>query len=369
MGFLKILAGALVVAFAVAFTYYNLQPGEVKFYNYSVKLPMFILVFLSVGIGFTLPVIYYQIREKALKRREEKILELLNLFWREYFGRAFGILRRFLTVEEFVPLYVRIKKELEGTPDLQLDLYNKGIAETSLAEIKFRKSLEDAKILLENALGKNQKNQRARKMLRSVYMGFGEWDKAEDLQREVLKEIEKERKPNEERVLASIIAEKYLATRDEALLKELWKLPLSKTSAAVLASKEGGEEIIDVAHTLGILNEVVKIMEEKNLLNPKLINLIEKYREELKDEVLYYIYLKLNMHEKLSDLRITLRELNLVKDKGRKLLELVRIWECDECGKEYTNYSSVCTNCLGVNTLKIKSEGAEGDSGPRKEAG
>ncbi|NPB05995.1 MAG: hypothetical protein GXO03_00150 [Aquificae bacterium] len=368
MGFLKVLLGALVVAFAVAFTYYNLQPGEVRFHNFSVKLPMFILVFLSVGIGFIVPVIYYQLREKALKRREEKIYELLNLYWREYLGKALQVLRKFITVEEFAPFYIRIKKELEGSPDIQLDLYSKGIAETSLAELKFRKSLEDAKILLENALGKNHKNLRAKRMLRSVYMAFKEWEKAEDLQREVLKEIEKERKLNEERALASLLAEKYMSVKDESALKELWKLPLSKTSAALLGSMEGGEEVLEAAANLGILNEVVKIMEERNLLSPKLVNLVESYREQLSDDVLYFLYLKLNMHDKLGELKPTLRELNLVKDKGRKLLSIVRMWECDECGKEYVRYDSVCPNCLSVNSLKVR-RGEEGARKPAKERG
>ncbi|NPA32344.1 MAG: hypothetical protein GXO04_01820 [Aquificae bacterium] len=368
MGVIKVLAGLLVLAFAVAFTYYNLQPGEVRFYNFSIKLPMFILVFLSVGIGFLIPAVYYQLREKALKKREEKIYELLNYFWRDYLGKAFAILKKFLIIEEFLPFYIRTKKEFNESLDVQLDLYNKGIAETALAELTFRKDLEEAMILLENALGKNHKNQKARKMLRSVYMVYRDYDKAEDLQREVLKDIEKERKVKEQRALASILAEKYLLTKDEVLLKELWSLPISKTSAAVLSSTVGGGEAFEAAYNLGILPEVIKIMEERNLLTPELLNLIENYRHAIPDDVLYYVYLKLNMKEKLKDLKPSLGELRAVKDKDSELLGLVRIWECDECGKEYVKYDSVCRNCLGVNTLKIKRE-EEVDNRPRKEGG
>lgn len=368
MGFLKVLVGLLILVFAVAFTYYNLQPGEVKFYDYSVKLPMFLLVFISVGLGFSAPVIYYQLREKALKRREEKVYQLLNLFWRDYLGKAFNLLRKFLIIEEFLPFYIRTKKEFSESLDVQLDLYNKGIAETALAELTFRKDLEEAMILLENALGKNHKNQRARKLLRSIYMVYGDYEKAENLQREVLKEIEKERKVKEERVLASILAEKYMVTKDELILKELWNLPISKTSAALLSSMVGGGEVFEAAYNLGILPEVIKIMEERNLLTPELLNLIENYKHTIPDDVLYYVYLKLNMNEKLKDINPSLGELKVVKDNDSKLLELVRIWECDECGKEYVRYNSVCRNCLGVNTLKIKRE-EDIDNRPYKEIG
>ena len=353
MGIVKALVGAVVLIFAIAFTYYNLQPGEVKFYNYSLKLPMFIIIFLSVGIGFAIPTVYYSLREKSIRRKEERVYEFLNLFWRDYLGKAFGILRKFLTVEEFIPFYIRTKKEFDESLDIQLDLYNKGIAETSLAEIKFRNSLEDAKILLENALGKNHRNQKARKLLRSVYMGFEEYDKAEELQREILKEIEKERRPKEEKALASILAEKFLKTQDKTLLGELWKLPITPISGAVL-STEGAPEIFDAANNIGILSEIVKVMEERNLLNPEIFNLIEKYKENISDDVLYYVYRKFNMEDKLSSVEPKNPELKLVSDKDKELLNIVRIWECSECGKEYINYNSVCVNCLSVNTFKIK---------------
>ncbi|GAB6065620.1 hypothetical protein JCM9492_07120 [Aquifex pyrophilus] len=368
MGVIKALGGLIFVAFAVAFTYYNLQPGEVRFYNVSVKLPMFLLVFISAGLGFTLPVIYYQLRERVLVSREERIYRLLNLFWRDYLGKAFDILRKLLTVEEFLPFYIRTKKEFGESLDVQLDLYNKGIAETALAEITFRKDLEEAKILLENALGKNQRNQKARKLLRSVYMLYGEYEKAENLQREILKEVEKERKAKEERALASILAEKYMQDKDELILKELWSLPVSKTSGALLSSMVGGGEVFEAAYTLGILPEVIKIMEEKNLLTPELLNLIENYRNAIPDEVMYYVYLKLNMKEKIGELNIKLEELKKVMEKDGELLELVRIWECEECGKEYTKYNSVCRNCLGVNTYRIK-RGERGDNRPLEKAG
>ncbi|AAC07471.1 tetratricopeptide repeat protein [Aquifex aeolicus] len=355
MGIIKLLFGFLFLIFAVAFTYYNLHMTEVKFYNFSLKLPMFIFFFLSVGIGFSIPTAYFLLREKALKKREEKILQLLNFFWRDYLGKAFDLLRKFLLIEEFMPFYIRTKKEFGESLDVQLDLYNKGIAETALAELTFRKDLDEARILLENALGKNQKNQRARKMLRSIYMVLEDYDKAEELQRQILKEIEKERKVEEQRVLASILAEKYSRENEEVILKELWSLPVSKTSGALLSSMVNGGEVFEAAFNLGILPEVIKIMEERNLLQPELLNLIENnYRSAVPDYVLYYVYLKLNMKEKLKELNVTLPELKLVKDKSPELLELVDIWECEECGKEYNKYTSVCRNCLGVNTLKIK---------------
>ena len=353
MGIIKTLIFLAFLIFAIAFTYYNLQTAEVKFYNYSFQVPVFILVFASFGLGLFFPVLYYTLRENALRKREEQIYSFLSLFWRGYLGRALSIFRRYLSREEFIPFYVRIKKEFKEPIDIQLDLYRKGIVETALAENKIPKDLDGARILLENALGKNYRNLKAKRLLRSLYLLKKNLDKAEELQREILTEIEEERRAYEQRALSTILAEKYLKEKDSVYLKELWQLPISKLSGAVLASVEGAESIFEAASNLGILNEVIKIMEEKNLLDPNLLSLIQGYKNHIHDDILYYVYQRLNMQEQANNLNIKNPDLKLVKGKGRKLLSLVRIWRCEECGKEFKNFNSVCSNCLAVNSFKI----------------
>ncbi len=353
MGIIKTIFFLVFLIFAIAFTYYNLQGAEVKFYKYSFKIPVFTLVFGSFGLGLFFPVIYYTIRENALRKREEQVYTFLSLYWRNYLGRAFPILRKYLTREEFIPFYIKIKKELGESTDIQLDLYRKGIVETALAEEKIPADLDGARILLENALGKNYRNLKAKRLLRSIYLLRRNLDKAEALQREVLAEIEEERRHEEQRVLSTILAEKYLKERDNLYLREMWQLPISRLSGAVLASVEGAESILEAASNLGILNEMIKIMEEKNLINPELLKLINAYRKLVYDDVLYYVYQRLNMQEQANNLNLKHPELKLVKGKGRKLLSLVRIWRCEICGKEFSNFKSVCPNCLTVNSFKI----------------
>ena len=353
MGIIKTLIFLAFLIFAIAFTYYNLQDAEVKFYNYSFKIPVFILVFTSFGLGLFFPVLYYTLRENALRKREEQIYSFLSLFWRGYLGRALSIFRRYLPREEFVPFYIRIKREFKEPIDIQLDLYRKGIVETALAENKIPKDLDGARILLENALGKNYRNLKAKRLLRSIYLLKKNLDKAEELEREILTEIEEERRTCEQRALSTILAEKYLKEKDSVYLKELWQLPISKLSGAVLASVEGAESIFEAASNLGILNEVIKIMEERNLLDVNLLSLIENYRTQIYDDVLYYVYQRINMQEQANNLNVKHPELKLVKGKGRKLLSLVHIWVCEDCGKEFKHFNSVCPNCLAVNSFKI----------------
>lgn len=353
MGIIKTLFFLLFLIFAITFTYYNLQYAEVRFYTYSFKVPVFAIVFASLGVGLIFPVIYYSFRESAYRKKEEQIYTFLNLFWRNYIGKALPIFKKYLSREEFVPFYIKMKKDLGEPLDLQLDLYRKGIVETILAEEKIRESLDSVRILLENALGKNNKNLRAKRLLRSIYLLRRDLKKAEDLQRDILSEIEEERRVEEQRALATIIAEAYLKEKDSIYLKELWKLPTSKLSAAVLASVEGAESIFEVANNLGILSEVIKIMEERNLLTPGLLNLIRNYKKNIYDDVLYFVYLRLNMQEQINGLNVKNSDLKIVKDKGKKFLSLVRIWECGTCGKEYRNFTSVCPNCLSVNSLRI----------------
>ncbi|WP_461830231.1 hypothetical protein [Aquifex sp.] len=353
MGIIKTLIFLAFLIFAIAFTYYNLQTAEVNFYEYSFKIPVFILVFASFGLGLLFPVFYYTLRENALRKREEQVYTFLSLFWRNYLGKALPIFRKYLFREEFVPFYIKIKKEFKEAPDIRLDLYRKGIVETALAEEKIPKDMDGARILLENALGKNYRNLKAKRLLRSIYLLKKNLDKAEELQREILVEIEDERRPHEQRALSTVLAEKYLEEKDSLYLKELWQLPISKLSGAVLASVEGAESIFEAANNLGILNEVIKIMEEKNLLDVNLLSLIENYRARIYDDVLYYVYQRINMQEQANNLNLKHPELKLVKGKGRKFLSLVRIWVCEDCGKEFKSFSSVCPNCLAINSFKI----------------
>ena len=353
MGIIKTLFFLVFLIFAIAFTYYNLQSAEVKFYNYSFKIPVFVLVFMSFGFGLFFPVLYYTFRENAFRKKEEQIYFFLSSFWRGYLGRALSIFRRYLSREEFVPFYIKIKREFKEPIDIQLDLYRKGIVETALAETKIPDDIDGARILLENALGKNYRNLKARILLRSIYLLKENLEKAEELQREILAEVEEERRVYEQRALSTILAEKYLKEKDGVYLKELWQLPISKLSGAVLASVEGAENIFEAASNLGILNEVIKIMEERNLLDVKLLGLIENYRSQIYDDVLYYVYQRINMQEQANSLNLQHPELKLVKGKGKKLLSLVRIWKCQECGQEFKKFSSVCPNCLKVNSFTI----------------
>jgi len=357
----KIVVFVFILIFALIFAYFNLQSVKISFFNLSYQLPLFMTIFAGFILGFLVAYISTGIKSLEWRRYSEKLRRALDNLWTGYPDRARGELSKLLDHEETIPLYARSMEELGQEASLYLQKYSKGIVETTIAENLFKEERERAQDLLEKALGKNWKNLKARRMLRSIYFLRGEGEKAIDLQRKVVQDSEKALKTEEKKVLASLLAE----IRGEEAVSELENLPLTPSSLAVLCSHTGGRDRKKFASRMfaeGIHNETLLAVLERNSLTPEIMEEVEDRTGDVNPVVLALLYLSVGMYEKLEALKDSLpAPIRTLIDRGfledrecyRDMLSFLRLLECKRCGKEYARYTPLCVNCLSWNRLKI----------------
>lgn len=362
MMLVKVVLLIVLLILALIFAYFNLQSVKVSFFRFSYEVPLFLTVFASFIMGFLIAYIVSEIKGLKWKRYSEKLSKALESLWTGYPEKARGELAKLIDREEVTPLYAKAMKELEREASVYLQRYSLGIVETTIAEDVFRRDIDRAQDLLEKALGKNWKNLKALRMLRSVYYMRGEQEKAIDLQRKLIQESEKPLKELEKKVLASMLAQ----SKGVDALKEIEALPLTPSSLAILCSHPEGKERRKAAALMfqeGMQNEALLVIISKNLLTPEVIEKVEENRDKVDVSVLALLYLSVGMYEKFNELKDYLpAPIKNLTSKGygedrecyRELLSLVRLLECEECGKEYSHYSPLCVNCLNWNKLKTK---------------
>ncbi len=359
---LRIFIFVSVLLLALIFAYYNLQGVKLVFFQYSVEMPLFLAILISFVAGFLIAFMLSEIKSLRWKRYTEKLKKGLSYMWKGYPSRAETELSKLLNNEEITPLVVNVQKALGKIPSLKTEKYKEGIAETALAEALLREDLEKSKDLLEKALGKQWKNLKARKLLRSIYFLKGEGEKALELQRSIISDSEKNMRDNEKRILATLLIE----VKGEESITEVEKLPPTPTSLAFLSSIQDNKrrkKSFSRAFTEGIQNEVLTILIEKNALNPEILEIAEENKKSIKKEVMALLYLSVGMYEKLEELKESLREpIKLItdlgnekaKECGKEIALLLYLWECSACGKEFKKYSPLCSNCLEWNKLRVK---------------
>ena len=351
---LKAVTFVALLLLALLFAYYNLQEVEIRFFRYSLKLPLFLSILVSFVLGFLLAYLSSEIRYVGTRRYGEKLRRALRKLWTGRYAGAESELSKVLDEEEAVPLYVEALERLEKEPSLYLQKYDLGIVETTLAKRVFREDRERAKNLLEKALGKNWENLEARRVLRTLYFLDGELEKSLDLQRSLVQDSEKQVRDTERRILASMLAE----AKGKEALQELEKLPLVPSSLALLIrskDQKGRRKYLSKMFDLRLQNEVVLILTERNGLSPELLETVEERRGEISEVVLAFLYTNLGMHERLEDLKDNLPQpIRALIARGVDVGECLALWECSYCGKEHARYTPVCGNCLSWNKLKTK---------------
>ena len=353
----KVLAFLILVILAILFSYYNLDPIEIRFFTYSVQIKAFLVILGSFVTGFTIAFILAGVKNIGNRKVGSALKRALRHLWTGHDGKAERSLRKMLTHEEIVPLYLKIAKDDDARAQIYLQRYSLGIVETELAKEVFKKDTKRAIDLLEKALGKNWDNLRARRLLRSLYFISGEREKALDLQRRVIEDTEKEKRDQERKVLSSMLAEGGRSA------EEIEKEALTPLSCAVLAASEDpklqskfSRKIFD----LGFEDVALPIMAERNLLNPAVLSEMESNEDRVSPLVRFLVYSSVGRMDKVEelgeDLPTPYRDItgaDLEQDCVRRLMEAIPKWECSECGKEFNKYTPVCVNCLSWNNLKI----------------
>ena len=351
---LRVILLVLILVAALLFAYYNLEEVEIKLPGHSLKTPLFLSLLISFASGFLLAYIFIELRSFGARRYGERLRRALRKLWTGRYTEAEAELSKLLESEEIVPLYVDLLERLGREPSLYLERYQLGIVETSLAGKAFRRNPGRAKSLLEKALGKNWENLEARRLLRSVYFLEGEFEKSLDLQRSLVRDSERQLREEERKVLASMLAE----VKGEEALQEIEKLPLTPASLALLVRSSDvkkRKKFISKMFQLGLQNEVVLILTERNGLFPELLEAVEERRERFSRVVLASLYASLGMQERLESLKESLpRPIRTFISGDAEDRECLMLWECSECGKEHSRYTPLCGNCLDWNKLKTK---------------
>ncbi len=373
MFLLKLLLFVLVLALLIAFSYFNTETVNVKFLDYSLSLPLFSVILGSVILGGVVPTLVYTLKNAYLGNRIYKIEEALKALWTGFNLKAVSAFRKLSAKDEvYYPLLLMAKGEEQK---LQNRSYTLGIAETFTAEGLLRKDIKKATELLEQALGKNWNNLRAKKRLRDLYALQGEIEKALSLQREVIKEVEKAFRKEEERVLSAL--ESYHLLRSETFDRE----PKYKDSAeyycfrvvSLLSEGEGRKtkKVIKEAVEKGFGNQVFDMLMQAKRLEPEVVEALEESKELISKELLCRLYIRLGMFDRAQELKphvsktlsfmVELASSHTSKELFEHLKELYRPWRCSSCGKEHGRYKFICDNCAEWFNIYIEETPQEGE--------
>ena len=358
MTVIKVFLFVVALMITLVFAYYNMEDVKLKFLNYSLEMPLFLALLVSLSVGFLLAYLVSEIRIFSLRRYRDRVRKALRNLWTGYPRKAENALKGLASSEEMVPLYLMSLKDQNKHPEINTENYRTGIAETFLAETFLRQDLKRAKDLLEKALGKNWDNLRAKRLLRSIYFLEGEHQKAVDLQRSLISAVESGLREEEEKVLASMISESL----GEKALDEVERLPKTLSSLALIISRseeDKGAKIFQKALDQGMGSDLLAVLWERRSLTPRILEITWERREDFDPDLLVLLYADMGMVERLEGLKerisppirfFTERDWEVCKE----LLKVVDIWACGECGMEYRSYTPVCVGCLAWNRLKIK---------------
>ena len=355
----RIVIFVIFLILILIFAYSNLSLVEVNFFGFKFNSPLFLILLVTTGLGFALAYGYTELKGSGLARYSKRLRNALINIGTGRFSKAEDDLNKLTSREEILPIYSEVLREQGKSITLYYDKYSLGIAETVVAESIYKEDIERAIDLLEKALGKNPENLRAKRMLRSLYFIKGEIDKAIDLQRDLIRESLKEDRKKEERVLTEMIACSGNGKEPES--KTGWLCYyLSQISGS---NGKRAKKVFSRALSEGLGNEVLRLAQERGVLSPDILSFVTENEDRFYPSILGLLYLQVGRVDRLEDLKENLPEpIKLLIEEGeqirgecfKEILGMIRVWKCQNCGAELSNYTPVCENCLHWNTLRIK---------------
>ncbi len=355
----RIILFVILLILVLLFAYSNLSLVEIKLFGLKFRAPLFLILLGAIGIGVATAYGYTELKGAGLARYSKKLRNSLINIGTGRYRKAEDDLRSLLSREEVVPLYNEVLKELGKSITLYYDRYSLGIAETIVAESIYREEIDRAVDLLERAVGKNPDNLRAKRSLRSLYFIRGELEKAIDLQKDIVRNSQKEDLKREELILSEMIS--CSGTGKELDSKRGWLCYyLSQISGD---NGKRAKKVFTRAISEGIGNEVLRLAQEKGALSPHILTFVTENEDRFYPSILGLLYLQVGRRDRLEDLKENLPEpIKLLIEEGeqirgecfKELLGMIRVWKCHNCGAELSRYSPVCENCLHWNTLRVK---------------
>ena len=364
MRIVKLFFALLLIGSFLVFVAQNSILVEVSFFNYRGYTPVFVLVLISVLVGFLIAFLYFLPREIKLKGTIDNLREGVKSLNRGFLLKAEQHFQKDSLLEPLLCLSLYEREETSKMLSLKSPLSAHMLLKLGLleqAEERFKKTLEI-----------DQENLLALKGLRDISFLKGEIAKSVEYQERVLKLCEKWDKENQKRVLAELLAvlwktNKEVETAERAF--DLYKTPLTySVRIRSLFSVEKDKEALRLfgkSIEENLQNEVLILLSEEETTLTKLMDLIQRKEPQIEKTVLLLTYLRLGLFSKakslldevsdyyrcLATLFMSHREEERMCAKA--LEDVLYLWEC-ACGVRYKEYTPLCPNCLKWNKLELK---------------
>ncbi len=364
MRFIKLIFSILLIVLFLVFVFQNALIVEISFFNYKGYAPLFVLVLLSIFLGFLFAFLYFMPREWSLRRIAGDLKEGVERLNRGLFLKAEQSFQGNPFTETFACFGAYEREDINKLLSLSSPI-------CALMLLKLH-HIEESQKRFERIIEQEPENLLALKGLRDINFLKGNLKDAVELQERVLKNCEKWERENQKKILAELLASLYITSKDEDHAEkafDVYRTPLTY-SARILAYADSGKErdaikLFERSFEDGFHNQILMILLRKEALLTKLMDIIERRRDQINTIVLALVYLRLGLFSKVKPLLEGLpdyyRTLAISSFSHREedrmcakiLEESLKAWEC-VCGTRYKEYIPMCANCLRWNKIELK---------------
>jgi uncharacterized integral membrane protein/tetratricopeptide (TPR) repeat protein len=362
--FIKLFLLILLIALFLVFVVQNAVIVEISFFNYKGYVPLFVLVLFSVFLGFLFAFLYFMPREWPLRRVVGNLKEGVGRLNRGFFLKAEQSFQENPFTETFACYGAYEREDINKLLNFSSPL-------CALMLLKLH-HIEEAQEKFKRVIEQEPDNLLALKGLRDINFLKSNLKDAVKLQEKVLKNCEKWDRENQKKIMAELLASLYITSKDQDNAEkafDVYRTPLTY-SARILAYADSGKErdaikLFEKSFEDGFQDQILMILIGKEALLTKLMDIIEKRRDQINTVVLALVYLRLGLFSKVKPLLESLpdyyRTLAVSYFSHREedrmcakiLEESLKTWEC-VCGTRYKEYTPMCANCLKWNKIELK---------------
>ena len=364
MRFIKLILLILLIVLFLIFVVQNALIVEISFFNYKGYAPLFVLVLFSVFIGFLFAFLYFMPREWSLRRIVGNLKEGVERLNRGLFLKAEQSFQGNPFTETFACYSAYEREDINKLLSLSSPI-------CAFILLKLH-HIEESQKRFERIIEQEPENLLALKGLRDINFLKGNLKDAVELQEKVSKNCEKWEREHQKKIMAELLASLYTTSKDQDHAEkafDVYRTPLTY-SARILALADSGKErdaikLFEKSFEDGFHDQILMILLRKEALLTKLMEIIERRRDQINTIVLALVYLRLGLFSKvkplLDDLPDYYRTLAVSSSSHREedrmcakiLEESLKAWEC-VCGTRYKEYTPMCANCLRWNKIELK---------------
>ncbi len=365
---IRMLLALIAIVLFLVFIAQNASYVDVNFF-YTWKVPLFVLLLLSFGLGFVVPYLYFLAKEIPLKNRLSKLENALRELGRGYLGRSERLLSTLANSFKEVGVVYAFVLDLLGRHEELKRLEGPACAFAGQMLLK-RGFVQEAREKFQEALKEDKNNLTALKGLRDISFLEGRIEEALELQEKVLELVEKGEKDAQKAIKAELLAYLYLTKGEDKLAQEAYDSYLTPyvLYAYIVSLLRSGKtkeakKQLEKAFSLGFQEDIFWYMLEDQKSLAELYDYIEGKRNLISPDTLAMIYLKLNLLKRIEDIKeeispavkAIVHSATSHKEEDRLFGKVVEDLICPfacSCGKPYKNYKLLCDNCYTWTNVK-----------------